>query len=132
MPDDTKEQDRHEAPLNETEDRALNRRNILLGTTTLVAAATMTSGALAQAQKAAPAPAPPRQRPQAEHPVHHGRRHRLVQRQRLQSAASWATARPTSTASPGKARCLPTGTASKAAPPAARPSSPDNRRSAPG
>src|SRR5260370_19994279 len=43
------------------EDRALNRRNILLGTSTLVAAATLSSGALAQAQKAAPAaptPAP--------------------------------------------------------------------------
>jgi arylsulfatase A-like enzyme len=43
------------------DDRALNRRNILLGTSTLVAVATLTSGALAQAQKAAPAapsPAP--------------------------------------------------------------------------
>jgi arylsulfatase len=37
-----------------TTDHALNRRNILLGTSTLVAAATLTSGALAQAQKAAP------------------------------------------------------------------------------
>ena len=56
MPDDTKEQGRHEASLNETEDRAPSRRNILLGSSALVAAATMTSGALAQAQKAAPAP----------------------------------------------------------------------------
>ena len=55
MPDDTREHDRYEAPLNETEDRALSRRNILLGSSALVAAATMTSGALAQAQKAAPA-----------------------------------------------------------------------------
>ena len=55
MPDNTREQDRHEASLNETEDRALSRRNILLGSSALVAAATMTSGALAQAQKAAPA-----------------------------------------------------------------------------
>ena len=61
MPDDTKEQDRHEASLNETEDRAPSRRNILLGSSALVAAATMTSGALAQAQKAAPAPALPHQ-----------------------------------------------------------------------
>ena len=38
-----------------TDDSALSRRNILLGTSTLVAAATLTSGALAQAQKAAPA-----------------------------------------------------------------------------
>ncbi len=48
------------------EDRALNRRNILLGTSTLVAAATLSSGALAQAQKAAPAaptPAPSGRRP---------------------------------------------------------------------
>jgi arylsulfatase A-like enzyme len=58
MPDETKEQDRHEAPLNDTKDRALSRRNILLGSSALVAAATMTSGALAQAQKAAPVPAP--------------------------------------------------------------------------
>jgi arylsulfatase A-like enzyme len=59
MPDDTREQDRHEASLNETEDRALSRRNILLGSSALVAAATMTSGALGQAQKAAPAPTAP-------------------------------------------------------------------------
>ena len=58
MPDDTKEQGRHEAPLNETGDRPLSRRNILLGSSALVAAAAMTSGALAQAQKAAPTPAP--------------------------------------------------------------------------
>ena len=44
---------------NETDERALSRRNILLGTSTLVAAATLTSGALlAQAQKAAPAATP--------------------------------------------------------------------------
>jgi arylsulfatase A-like enzyme len=59
MPDDTKEQERHEAPLNETQDRAPSRRNILLGSSALVAAAAMTSGALAQAQKAAPAAAAP-------------------------------------------------------------------------
>lgn len=35
------------------DDSSLNRRNLLLGTSTLVAAATLTSGALAQAQKAA-------------------------------------------------------------------------------
>ena len=61
MPDHTNEQDRHQTSSNQTEDRALSRRNILLGTSTLVAAAAMTSGALAQGQKAAPAsPAPPR------------------------------------------------------------------------
>jgi arylsulfatase len=42
----------NETPL---DDRAIDRRNLLLGTSTLVAAATLTSGALAQAQKAAPA-----------------------------------------------------------------------------
>ena len=39
-------------------DRAIDRRNLLLGTSTLVAAATLTSDARAQAQKAAPAAAP--------------------------------------------------------------------------
>ena len=58
MPGDTKEQDRHQASLNETEDRAPTRRNILLGSSALVAATAITSGALAQAQKASPAPAP--------------------------------------------------------------------------
>jgi arylsulfatase len=44
---------------------AINRRNILLGTSTLVAAATLTSGALAQAQNAAPTaqPAPSGRKP---------------------------------------------------------------------
>jgi len=37
--------------------QAINRRDVLLGTSSLVAAATLTSEALAQAQKAAPAPA---------------------------------------------------------------------------
>lgn len=37
--------------------QAIDRRNLLLGTSTLVAAAALTSDALAQAQKAAPAPA---------------------------------------------------------------------------
>jgi hypothetical protein len=48
-----------ETSSNKAGDGAINRRNILLGTSTLVAAATLTSGALAQAQKATPsAPAP--------------------------------------------------------------------------
>jgi hypothetical protein len=55
MPGDTREQDRHGTPSSDTEDRALSRRNILLGSSALMAAATLTSGALAQAQKAAPA-----------------------------------------------------------------------------
>src|SRR5262245_10960565 len=39
--------------------QAIDRRNLLLGTSTLVAAATLTSQAMAQAQKAAPAAAQP-------------------------------------------------------------------------
>jgi arylsulfatase A-like enzyme len=52
MPGDTREQDPQQTPSDETEDRALSRRNILLGSSALMAAATLTSGALAQAQKA--------------------------------------------------------------------------------
>jgi alkaline phosphatase len=51
MPDDIRE--RGEAT--RADDSALSRRNMLLGSSALVAAATLTSGALAQAQKAAPA-----------------------------------------------------------------------------
>jgi arylsulfatase A-like enzyme len=42
----------------EATNKSIDRRNLLLGTSTLVAAATLTSSALAQAQKAAPAAAP--------------------------------------------------------------------------
>ena len=60
MLDDTREQE----TAKRQDDSALSRRNILLGTSTLVAAATLTSGALlAQAQKAAPAPATAGQKP---------------------------------------------------------------------
>ena len=69
-------------------------------------------------------------------------------RRKPTSSSSWATTsagstsscynhgmmgyrRPTSTASPRKARCSPTGMASRAAPPDAPPSSPGSRRSAP-
>ena len=51
--------DQCEVPSKKTKEAALNRRNVLLGTSTLVAAATLTSGALAQAQKAAPSAATP-------------------------------------------------------------------------
>src|SRR5262245_54291597 len=44
---------------------AIDRRNLLLGTSTLVAAATLTSEVLAQAQKAAPAAAPATAQPAA-------------------------------------------------------------------
>jgi hypothetical protein len=59
MPNNTKEQVRPEALLNGTEERAPSRRSILLASSALVAAATMTSGALAQAQKAAQTSASP-------------------------------------------------------------------------
>jgi arylsulfatase A-like enzyme len=48
--------------------RAIDRRNLLLGTSTLVAAATLTSGALAQAQKAAPAATPATTAPSGRKP----------------------------------------------------------------
>ena len=41
--------------MSDDEKKTIDRRNVLLGTSTLVAAATLTSSALAQAQKAAPA-----------------------------------------------------------------------------
>src|SRR5262249_30470281 len=47
---------------------AIDRRNLLLGTSTLVAAATLTSQALAQAQKAAQAPAQPAAAPSGRKP----------------------------------------------------------------
>ena len=58
------DKDRVEISSGKAEEKSINRRNILLGTSTLVAAAAMTSGALAQAQQkttpAAPAaPATP-------------------------------------------------------------------------
>ena len=56
MPDDTREQDRHHASSHETEDNVLSRRNILLGSSALVAAATLTSSALAQAPATPSAP----------------------------------------------------------------------------
>ncbi|MGE9008129.1 arylsulfatase [Leptospira interrogans] len=51
----SEEKDNKQTGFTEANDRAVNRRNILLGTSTLVAAAALTSGALAQAQKAGPA-----------------------------------------------------------------------------
>ncbi len=57
MTNSAKDRDQLEAPSKETEEHALSRRNILLGTSALVAMAAMTSSANAQTQKAAPAPA---------------------------------------------------------------------------
>ena len=89
MPGDTKKQEQ----INDFENAALSRRNMLLGSSTLVAAAALTSGALAQAQKAAPAaPAARRRansgacrrvRPQAQYSHHLGRRCRCCEHQCL-------------------------------------------------
>jgi arylsulfatase A-like enzyme len=55
MSSEAKTEDSHEVSSTKTDDSTFSRRNMLLGTSTLVAAATLTSSALAQAQKAAPA-----------------------------------------------------------------------------
>src|ERR1700733_9049864 len=59
MTSNAKQQGQLEAASKDIDDGVPSRRNILLGTSALVAAATLTSGALAQAQKAAPAAASP-------------------------------------------------------------------------
>jgi len=58
MSDEFKDNDQIKAGSKHHDQHAIDRRNLLLGTSTLVAAATLTSPALAQAQKAAPAAAP--------------------------------------------------------------------------
>ena len=58
MNNEAKTQGRREIQSNKCDAKTIDRRNVLLGTSTLVAAATLTSGALAQAQQAAPAAAP--------------------------------------------------------------------------
>jgi arylsulfatase len=55
MTSSANDRDKPEAPSNRADDHALSRRNILLGSSALVAMATMTSAATAQRQKAAPA-----------------------------------------------------------------------------
>ena len=58
MNDEAKDKPFHTLQSTKRDNKAIDRRNVLLGTSTLVAAATLTSGALAQAQKASPAAAP--------------------------------------------------------------------------
>lgn len=58
MTSSAKDRDQIRAPSNEEDNHALSRRNILLGSSALVAMAVMTSAAEAQTQKAAPAPTP--------------------------------------------------------------------------
>jgi arylsulfatase A-like enzyme len=55
MSSEAKTKDSQKVSSTKADDSALNRRNMLLGTSTLVATAALTSSALAQAQKAAPA-----------------------------------------------------------------------------
>lgn len=54
MASDVRTEQPNEASSRDTEDHALNRRNLLLGSSALVAAVTLTSTALALAQKSAP------------------------------------------------------------------------------
>jgi hypothetical protein len=72
MPDDTEKKGHVNKAATQTDNNGLSRRNILLGTSTLVATATMTANALAQGQKTAPtAPPSPSVAPsgrKAEHP----------------------------------------------------------------
>ena len=69
--------------------------------------------------------------PAAEHRLHHGRRHRLVQYRRLSPAASWPAGRRTSTSWPPRACCSPITMPRRAARRAGRTSSPANCPSAP-
>ena len=69
---------------------------------------------------------------EAEHPASSGATTSAGGTRASTTTGRWATARRTSTASAGKARCSPTGTGSRAAPPAGPRSSPASRRSGPG
>jgi hypothetical protein len=57
-----------------------NRRAVLLGSSSLVVATALTSEAMAQAHRTKPVSVKRGcRRQEAEHSVHHGRRHRVVQ-----------------------------------------------------
>ena len=110
----------------------INRRAVLLGSSSLVAAATLTSQALAQAQKAAPAAAPAT--PAA------GRKPNIlvifgddigIPQISAYTMGMMGYRTPNIDRIAGKAPSSPTPTASKAAPPAAPPSSSARSRSAP-
>ena len=58
MNSEAKDQGNGQVYLGKCKEETIDRRDVLLGTSTLIAAATLTSGALAQAQSAAPAAAP--------------------------------------------------------------------------
>jgi arylsulfatase A-like enzyme len=56
MSNETKDKDQIKVGSEQHNQKAIDRRHLLLGTSTLVAAATLTTGALAQAQRPAPGP----------------------------------------------------------------------------
>jgi arylsulfatase len=56
MSSETKDKDQIKVGSEQHDQKAIDRRHLLLGTSTLVAAATLTTGALAQAQRPAPGP----------------------------------------------------------------------------
>src|SRR6218665_2670587 len=68
MTSSAKDRGQLEVQSGEADNHALSRRNILLGSSALVAMAAMTSAAEAQAQKAAPAPAPATATPSGRKP----------------------------------------------------------------
>jgi hypothetical protein len=128
MSDEFKDNDQIKAGSKHHDQHAIDRRNLLLGTSTLVAAATLTSPALAQAQKAAPAAAPAPAAASGSKPnilvimgddvgwFNVGAYHQGIM----------SGKRRTSTSSPPGACALPTTTPKQAAPQAAPISSPGN------
>jgi arylsulfatase len=68
MSSEAKIKDPHEASSTNNDNHALNRRDLLLGTSTLVAAASLTSSAIAQAQKTAPGSTAPAAAPSEKKP----------------------------------------------------------------
>ena len=129
MSSEEKASNHGDAVIGDANDRVVNRRNILLGTSTLVAAAALTSGALAQAQKAAPATPAAGPSPAPAVATSGGKPNILVilgDDIGIANISAYSQ-RPdglrdarTSTASPRRASSSSTTTANSAAPPAAR------------
>jgi hypothetical protein len=116
------------------ESRALDRRSILLGGTTLAAVSAMTAAAPVRTAQAQQKPQPQRQGAPAS-----GKPNILVifgDDIGITNVSTYAQGlmgyETPNTASPTRASSSCTITASSRAPPAARPSSPDNTSSAPG
>ena len=132
MTSSTNDQDKPEAPSNEADNHALNRRNILLGSSALVALAAMTAPAEAQRQKTAPATtttSPPGRQPNIL--VIWGDDIGIANISAYcDGLMGYETPNIDRIANEGLASC--TTTASSPAPPAARRSSPASTASAPG